>query len=109
MSLARHGLDTKIARRVLSLFLVCGLLPVAIAMFASYGRVQTVLVAERESQLGQAAESYGTTLLERFHLAEQLARSIAPSATPPRAYEELRRHFRAAVVYPPSGEPRVLL
>ena len=108
MNLARHGLDTKIARRVLSLFLICGLLPVAIAMFASYGRVQTVLVAEREAQLGQAAESYGTTLLERFHLAEQLARSIVPDASAGRAFDELRRHFRAVIVYPPAGEPHAL-
>jgi diguanylate cyclase (GGDEF)-like protein len=109
MSLARHGLDTKIARRVLSLFLLCGLMPVAIAMFASYGRVQTVLVAERETHLGQAAEGYGTTLLERLHLAEQLARSLAPDAAPLRGTDELRRHFRAAVVHLPEGDARVLL
>ncbi len=109
MNLARHGLDTKIARRVLSLFLLCALLPVAVAMFASYGRVQQVLLGERETQLGQAAEGYGTTLLERFYLAEQLAHSLLPALNPKRGPDELRRHFLGAALYPRDGAPTRLL
>jgi diguanylate cyclase (GGDEF)-like protein len=108
MNLARHGLDTRIARRVLALFLLCALLPVAVAMFASYARVQSVLLKEREGQLGQAAEGFGTTLLERFHLAEQLARTLAATMRP-QAPEDLGRHFRAAVLYPREGAPVVLM
>jgi diguanylate cyclase (GGDEF)-like protein len=108
VNLARHGLDTKIARRVLALFLLCALLPVAVAMFAAYARVQNVLLKEREAQLGQAAEGFGTTLLERLYLTEQLARSLG-TATHPQANEELRHHFRAAVLYPGDGAPVVLL
>jgi diguanylate cyclase (GGDEF)-like protein len=109
MILARHGLDTKLARRVLGLFLLCAVVPLAVVLFASYGRVQNALVSERDTQLGQAAEGYGTTLLERFYLAEQLARSLAPELSSGRSHEELRRHFLGAVVYPPDGAPVVLM
>jgi diguanylate cyclase (GGDEF)-like protein len=106
---ARHGLDTKIARRVLSLFLLCALLPIAVAMFASYGRVQQVLLGERETQLGQAAEGYGTTLLERLYLAEQLAHSLTPALAPRRGPDDLRRHFLAAALYPRDEAPTRLI
>ena len=70
-------LGTRVARRVVGLFLVCALLPVVVTILGSYARVQSALVDQRVALLGQAAESFGTMLLERLYLADQLARSLA--------------------------------
>ena len=40
-------LGTRVARRVLGLFLVCALLPVLVTIIGSYARVQNALVACR--------------------------------------------------------------
>jgi diguanylate cyclase (GGDEF)-like protein len=101
-------LGTRVARRVLGLFLLCALLPVALTIGLSYGRIQDALVEERILQLGQAAEGYGTTLLERLRLADQLARSAAAgSATASRA--SLAQHFRTVAVAVPGEPPQQLL
>ena len=99
-------LGTRVARRVLGLFLLCALLPVALTIGVSYRKIQDALVDERVSQLGQAAEGYGTTLLERLHLADQLARSLtAAPESAASSRESLAQHFRAAVFVVP-GEAR---
>ncbi len=103
-------LGTRVARRVLGLFLLCALLPVALTIGVSYRQIQSALVDERVAQLGQAAEGYGTTLLERLHLADQLARSLA--AAPESAAssrESLDQHFSAAVIVVPGEAHRTLL
>ena len=76
-------LGTRVGQRLLVLFLLCALLPVLLAGALSYGKIRDVLINERVLHLGQAAEGYGTTLLERLLLADQLVRSLA--ASPERA------------------------
>jgi diguanylate cyclase (GGDEF)-like protein len=103
-------LGTRVARRVLGLFLLCALLPVALTIGLSYGRIQDALVDERLLQLGQAGEGYGTTLLERLHLADQLARSAAAapgSVATSRA--SLAQHFRTVAIVAPGESPRLLV
>ena len=109
MNAPAASLGTKIARRLLGLFLLCALAPVAATIAVAYGRVQSALVDERIAQLGQAAESYGTTLFERLSLAEQLAASIPPTGLPAERRAELGRYFSAVVVLLPNVRPRVLL
>lgn len=104
------ALGTRVARRVLGLFLLCALLPVALTIGLSYGRIQGALVDERILQLGQAAEGYGTTLLERLHLADQLARSLA--ATPESAVTSsasLSQHFRTVAIIAPGESAHPIL
>ena len=106
----RGSLGTRVARRVLGLFLLCALLPVAVVLLVSYQRVQSTLVGERIAQLGHAAESYATTLLERLQLAGQLTQSIGShveSATPVDA--SLGRYFRSVEAHVPGAPPRTLL
>ena len=103
-------LGTRVARRVLGLFLVCALLSVLVTILGSYARVQSALVDQRVAQLGQAAESYGTTLLERLYLADQLARSVAATGAAPHAIDDrLARYFASIVVLRPGAGPRVML
>jgi diguanylate cyclase (GGDEF)-like protein len=104
------ALGTRVARRVLGLFVVCALLPVALTIAVSYREIQGALVNERIAQLGQAAEGYGTTLLERLHLADQLARSLAAapdSAAASRA--SLSQHFSAASLVVPGEDHHALV
>ena len=104
------ALGTRVARRLLGLFVVCGLLPVATTLLISHGRVQSALVDERVGQLGHAAEGFGTTLLERLYLADQLTRSIATEVeSAPLADERLTRYFRSIAVTGAAAPPRLLL
>jgi len=110
MMRSKTGLGTRVARRILGLFLLCAILPVVLAILGSYGRVQDALIEERVGQLGQAAEGYATTLLERLYLADHLSRSLAaaPAGTD-RSRDELRRYFRTIAILPPHGRPELLI
>lgn len=97
-----------VKRRILALFMLCGLLPVAATILVSYQQVEDVLIAQRVALLRGAASNYATVLVDRLGGAERLARSFASgsSGRPARA-DALERHFRAAVAIEPAG-PRVL-
>jgi diguanylate cyclase (GGDEF)-like protein len=110
VSRRKKSLGTRVARRVLGLFLLCALLPVAVVLLVSYERVQATLVGERIAQLGHAAESYATTLLERLQLAGQLTRSIGSHVESAAAVDaSLGRYFRAIESLVPGAPPRTLL
>jgi diguanylate cyclase (GGDEF)-like protein len=103
-------LGTRVARRIVGLFLLCALLPVAVVLLTSYERVESALLGERIAQLGHAAESYGTTLLERLQLADQLARAIGSRAGSSAPVDpSVARYFRAVEARVPGGPPRRLL
>ena len=100
-------LGTRVGQRLLVLFLVCALLPVLLAGTLSYGKIRDALINERILHLGQAAEGYGTTLLERLLLAEQLIRSMA--AAPERAAADgatFETHFTAAALLRAGVTPK---
>jgi diguanylate cyclase (GGDEF)-like protein len=104
-----ESLGTRVGKRLLVLFLLCALLPVMLAGALSYGKIRDALVGERILHLGQAAEGYGTTLLERLLLADQLVRSLA--AAPERAAADgatFETHFATAALLRPGAPPRVL-
>ena len=104
------ALGTRVARQVLGLFAVCALLPVATTLLISHGSVQSALVEERVAQLGHAAETFGTTLLERLYLADQLTRSTVPNAASGRGVDEgLARYFLTIAVMREGAAPRSLV
>ncbi len=101
---------TRVARRVVALFLACAIVPVALAIAVSYGRVQSALVDERIATLGHAAENYATTLLERLYGADRVARALA--AQPELAVvpgKEIARYFRVVASIPANGRVVALL
>ena len=57
-------LGTRVARRILGLFLVCALLPVALVLALSYTQVQRTVGEQQLSQLTRAADQYGGNVLE---------------------------------------------
>jgi diguanylate cyclase (GGDEF)-like protein len=102
-----RALGTRVARRVLGLFLVCALLPVALVLALSYAQVQRTVGEQHLSQLARAAELYGANVLERLVLARNLARTLARA--PDSASEDVLAHyFKSAVIVASSGETRLL-
>lgn len=85
------SLGTRVARRVLALFLVCALLPVITVLLLSYLHVQRSVTDQRRAQLSQLADQYGATVLERLLLARNLSRAMV--AAPRRgARDDLGRY-----------------
>jgi diguanylate cyclase (GGDEF)-like protein len=92
---------TRVARRILGLFLVCALLPVALVLTLSYVQVQRTVGEQHLSQLGRAADQYGGNVLERLVLAGNLARAQGGTATGDDGV--LDHYFSAVVTVTPSG------
>jgi diguanylate cyclase (GGDEF)-like protein len=104
---------TRITRRVVMLFMLCALLPVAVTLVLVYDRVQGSLLSQRIGMLRGIASGYGGALLDRLGVAESLSDHVAAEIAvgrPPRgaAYQS---YFRSAVVLHPGvartafGEP----
>jgi diguanylate cyclase (GGDEF)-like protein len=94
-----------VKRRIVALFVLCGLLPVAATIAVSYEHVQDALISQRVAVLRTAASNYATVLVDRLGAAERLARSVVEGASPGRAVasDAMERHFRAAVAIEPRG------
>jgi diguanylate cyclase (GGDEF)-like protein len=98
-----------VKRRILLLFLLCGLLPVAATIVVSYQRVSTELLTQRASVLRGAASNLAAILVDRLTVAERLARAAAAVGGRSLATrrDATQRFFRAAVEFD-AGRPRVL-
>jgi diguanylate cyclase (GGDEF)-like protein len=96
-----------VARRIVALFLLCGLLPVVAAIAVVYENVVDTLIEQRIALLRGAANNYGTLLVDRLANAERLAQAAAPRAAAGRLADEpvLRRHFLAAARLPADAAP----
>ncbi|HSC95101.1 MAG TPA: EAL domain-containing protein [Burkholderiales bacterium] len=93
------------ARRIVALFVLCGLLPVAATILVSYEYVEETLVAQRVAMLRGAASNYATVLFDRLGVAERLASSVGEGirAGRPIDAKAVERHFRAVVALEPAG------
>ena len=89
---------TRVARRILGLFLVCALLPVALVLALSYAQVQRTVGDQHLSQLARAADQYGGNVLERLVLAGNLARAPAGGDD-----DVLEHYFTAVATVSPTG------
>ncbi|HEX7220450.1 MAG TPA: EAL domain-containing protein [Burkholderiales bacterium] len=89
-------LGTRITRRMVTLFAVCAVLPVAAAIFVAYEQVHEALVAQRHAQLRDIAAAYGTALIDRLNAADAVSRSGAPRTA--------SEYFRAGAAMSADGE-----
>jgi diguanylate cyclase (GGDEF)-like protein len=106
-----RALGTKVARRVVALFVVCALLPVAAAIALSYGSVREALVAERTAMLRAAAANYATSLVDRLGVAESLARTLADGIAAAGDVSHspgVAEYFRSAAIFE-AGAAQTLL
>jgi diguanylate cyclase (GGDEF)-like protein len=89
---------------VIALFVLCALLPVALTIFLSYGRVYEALLQERTSLLRGTAGLYGNHYVSRLTVAERFARAVTDDLDGgQRLQEGLRVYFRTIAVTRPSG------
>ena len=88
-----------VRRRIVALFVLCGLLPVTATIRLSYNHVQDAMIAQRVALLRGAASNYATVLVDRLSVADRLARSIGEGTSGGGLVkaEAKERHFRAAV------------
>lgn len=84
-------LRTRVARRVLWLFVVCALLPLGALAFVAYRQVSGQLTDQSRARLRQSSKLVGMGLLERLQFLENELRA-APDAP------ELAAHFSSLIL-----------
>jgi diguanylate cyclase len=96
---------TRIMRRVVALFMLCALLPVAVTLLLAYDRVESALLSQRLALLRGTASGYGTSLIERLIIAESLAGHMADEIAAGRAPRgpAYQGYFLSAVVVQPGA------
>src|ERR1700739_443284 len=75
---------SRVARRILMLFVVCALVPVATLAVLSLNEVRTALIKQSEEQLSRASKEYGLDIYERLLVAQRELQQLArlPGAPP---------------------------
>ena len=79
----RRFLSTKVARRLLVLFLLCTLVPLVVSTVLAYRHVTRQLVAQHEVQMLDAARAAGMSVMERLMAAESDLRRFEESRGAP--------------------------
>jgi len=70
-------LQTRVGRRIATLFVISALLPILMLAVLGYFRVRGQLLTQTRQQLGQAAKSVGMGLLDQLHTARAAAEDVA--------------------------------
>ena len=79
----RRFLSTKVARRLLVLFLLCTLVPLMVSTVLAYRHVTRQLVAQHEVQLLDAAKAAAMSVMERLMAAESDLQRFEEAETAP--------------------------
>lgn len=117
MSLFRTFLQSKVARRISILFILCALLPISVLAVISYSHVTAQLHEQAQQRLRQASKAAGMAVYERLTvlesemklLAAQLRVSVEHSAMAPIGRDRLADRFsgmaiqRAGTIVPLFG------
>lgn len=118
MNLQPTFFRTRVARRILGLFVACALLPIGALAVYSYLHVSSQLNAQSRARVRQASKSLAMSLIERLQLAEaELAsvaatlaqRPAAASGSRERAPSELSEPFTGLAVISVTGATTHLL
>jgi diguanylate cyclase (GGDEF)-like protein len=94
-------LRSKFGRRLLTLFVGCALVPMAVLALLSYRHVKQQLYRQSEARLEQANRTLGQAVFERLLLLDATLKSIPPSAV-----LQLAAAKRIPRVAPPVRRPR---
>ena len=106
---------SRIARRIVALFVLCALVPVMAMAVLSYDRVHKLLVDQGSTQLAQLNGAYATALYDRLLSVHVQLRETASSleAGAPQWSSEFKEHlksrFDAIMVVRPDSIPTALL
>ncbi len=111
MKLQRGFLRSRVARRIVALFVFCALLPIVATAVLSSDHVRRLLFDKSYLHLAQLSQSYSQSLYERLAIVQSLLGTIGPNALnrpaagADRPLESLLGRVEAlAVVRPDGGE-----
>jgi diguanylate cyclase (GGDEF)-like protein len=110
----RAFLRSRIARRIVALFVLSALVPIMAMAVLAFDRVHDLLVDQGHAELAQLSESYISTVYERMLAVDRETRSIAAIHQPrtewsPQLQQRLREQFGAVAVVSADGDAHVLL
>ena len=80
MKLERGFLRSRVARRIVALFVACTLLPIVATALLSYDHVRKLLFDQSYQHLAQLGESYAGTLYDRLWGVSLVLRQVASDA-----------------------------
>ncbi|MCC7218515.1 MAG: EAL domain-containing protein [Burkholderiales bacterium] len=83
MKIERGFTNSRVARRIVLLFVLCALVPIVATAFLSYDHVRKLLLDRSYQHLAQLGESYASTLYERLSGVARLLRDATPAAGAP--------------------------
>lgn len=119
MKFSASLLGSKVARRILLLFILCSLLPLTALTLITFGHVMKQLTEQSQSRLQWGSKALGLSIYERLLFLKMEMRMVAsafsetPGGTkptfPPELRERLKKRFNALSVLPPQGESLPLL
>ena len=115
MKIQRGFLRSRIARRIVALFVFCALVPVSAMAILSYDRVRTLLLDQGYIRLAQLNEAYAIALYDRLLNADVYLSETAEvvESDAPRWSGEFREHlatrFDAITLARRDGERTMLL
>lgn len=111
-------LRKKVARRILVLFIVCALLPIAALAIISFNHVTKQLHGQSQKRLQQASKSVALSIYERLLFLEagmkSVASTLATGSGPPTqpsfrgSDEDLRQKFKGLALVSGAGGYRTL-
>jgi len=104
-------LRSKVAQRIVVLFVSCALLPVTILAAVSFYEVSSQLHEDSQRQLMRAGKNQAMTIYERLELLDsdlQLLTAQLGEHRTPSANKVLYERFESVAVFGPDGAARVL-
>jgi len=112
MTLEGTFLRSKVARRVLLLFLLAAFVPFLVVSYLYFVESSEALMREAHVRLQATSASFGRTVFDRLLLADKLLRSAADDlrsdTTPTAIQDQLGKTFRSvSLVSPPDSAFRV--
>ena len=114
MKIEKTFLQSKVARRILALFIFCALVPILALAVVSFTRVSSELKDQNERQLHQSSKALGMSILERLNILEKeftalssdpilSSRAFTPS-TRGKYTKDLNNRFKGLAFITHSGE-----
>jgi diguanylate cyclase (GGDEF)-like protein len=109
MRIERAFMRSRVARRIVVLFVACTLVPIVATAILSYGHVRKLLLDQSYQHLAQLGESYASALYDRLWGVSLLLRQVGAdvehaAAANPRGREALRAQLDALVLQRPEGD-----
>ncbi len=114
MRIKKRFLQSKVGRRILTLFILCALVPITAVAIVSYTRVSNELDKQNERQLHQSSRVLGKSIFERVAVLEDQFKALCSNSLvsssnvtqrPDEGYgEETRTRFKGLAIITDSGE-----